>query len=305
MRIDNGNYHSLTFPVFRLQKDNGITENLVLSSQDNGKYLVALYKYKLSNQEKNAILNNQPTDIQGYVSRTVLQNFNPDDITARIVQVFYTQILVIPCGSGEHDSKNFGQWHQCTVAKKPQVLAITRSVLIDVGDDIVGIGSEIGSSGGGGGSGNGGYTPPGFDPGKDLLRVKGLLTRPQLGMKSPQERFYYDLLGKNEQDAMQSEQFRTPILKFLEENNWQQNHQEHAKQLLNYLYGGGDISFVTKALEFITNNSDVTPKQFHNWFLTVFDGPVETPINANNITFEGTIIQTTFTGLSNIFSSIS
>lgn len=294
LRIDNGNYHSLTFPIYRLIDNPDIIENLVLSLQDNGKYLASIYTYKVTPQEKTAILNNQPTNIQGFVSRKILQNFNPDDINARLVQVWYTQIVIVSCSDDVHDSKNFGIWHECTAASKPQVLAITRSIIINTGDDIIPIGSEIGSDAGGGYGGDGsGYTPPAFDPGKDFELVQGGVTRPIGNIKTNEQSFYYDFLGDKGRSMMQFEEYRVPILVYLFDNLFSDESKAHAKQLLDYIHDGhGDVTFLNKAIEFLNKNPEVTPEQFYKIFLTVYDGPIETPINPDNITFEEAIVPT-------------
>ncbi|RWX01017.1 hypothetical protein [Flavobacterium cerinum] len=266
LRIDNGNYHSLTFPIYRLIDNKNIIENLVLSLKDDGKYLASIYKYEVTEQEKTALLNNEPTNIQGFVSRTILKNFNPDDINARVIQVWFTQIVVIPCSENRHTVKNFGAWPECIAAGKPQVLAITRSVLIDVGDDGISGGSEIGSGGGGEVGGNGSYTPPAFDPGRDFALLQGGLTKPLVNIKTQEQIFYYDFLGDNARRVMQNEAYRVPILRYLNEKSWNNESKAHAKQLLDYIYDGyGDESFINWAIELLQNYSEITPTEFGNW----------------------------------------
>lgn len=266
LRLDNGNYHSLTFPITRLGNKDGLTENLVLSSQDDGSYTVAIYKYELTEENKTAILNDEPTNITGYVSRTVLKEFNPNDVLSRTIQIFYTQIIVVPCGSGEHNGTNMGKWHQCTVSKKAQVLAITRSILIDIGNDDP-IGPEIGS-GGGGEVGGSGYTPPTFDPGNDFALVKGGLTKPVLNIKTPEEAFYYEFLKSDGRMAMQDSELRKPILQYLLKNGWSNESKAHAEQLLL----NGDVEFLLWALDYLENNPDTTPEQLENWYMGTSEG---------------------------------
>lgn len=266
LRLDNGNYHSLTFPITRLVNNEGLTENLVLSSQDDGSYTVAIYKYELTEENKTAILNDEPTNITGYVSRTVLKEFNPNDVLSRTIQIFYTQIIVVPCGSGEHNGTNMGKWHQCTVSKKAQVLAITRSILIDIGNDDP-IGPEIGS-GGGGEVGGSGYTPPTFDPGNDFALVKGGLTKPVLNIKTPEEAFYYEFLKSDGRMAMQDSELRKPILQYLLKNGWSNESKAHAEQLLL----NGDVEFLLWALDYLENNPNTTPEQFENRYMGTSEG---------------------------------
>lgn len=265
LRIDNGNYHSLTFPIYRLIDNKNIIENLVLSLKDDGKYLASIYKYEVTEQEKTALLNNEPTNIQGFVSRTILKNFNPDDINSRVIQVWFTQVIVVPCSQYKHDARNFGLWKECIASSRPQVLTITRSVLIDVGDDGISGGSEIGSGGGGEVGGNGSYTPPAFDPGRDFALLQGGLTKPLVNIKTQEQIFYYDFLGKEGRDAMQTREIRVPILEYLNEKSWNDESKAHAKQLLEFIYDGyGDVLFLTRALEFLQNYS-VSPVEFTNW----------------------------------------
>lgn len=291
LRIDNGNYHSLTFPIYRLTDNKNIIENLVLSLKDDGKYLASIYKYEVTEQEKTALLNNEPTNIQGFVSRTILKNFNPDDINSRVIQVWFTQVIVVPCSQYKHDARNFGLWKECIAASRPQVLTITRSVLIDVGDDGISGGSEIGSGGGGEVGGNGNYTPPAFDPGRDFALLQGGLTKPLVNIKTQEQIFYYEFLGKEGRDAMQTREIRIPILEYLQRNSWDDKSKVNSKNLLEAFNDGNiDEAFVKKAIEFLENNYEITPEQFKKLFLTFYDGPIETPINPDNITFEEAIV---------------
>lgn len=60
--IENSQYHSYTFTIYR-DEPNNLVENLVFSLQDDGSYKTILMKYSLTNEDINAILNNEETQI--------------------------------------------------------------------------------------------------------------------------------------------------------------------------------------------------------------------------------------------------
>lgn len=98
LKIIKGDYHSLTFPIYRLP-DNGLTENLVLSLEKDGKYSASLYTYDLKPEEKDKIKSNTPFLFENSVKRKQLPLLNASTITGKIRQIWYTDIAVIPCAS--------------------------------------------------------------------------------------------------------------------------------------------------------------------------------------------------------------
>lgn len=241
LRIDNGNYHSLTFPVFRFE-DNGYTENLVLSEDDNGDYTAYLYTYDLTLQEKSAVADGKPTLITNKIKREKI-NFDSSQVTQRMIQIWYTEVIVISCGDNNyHNATNFGLWHQCIEEKQPQVLVITRSVTIDDGDSgwIEG-GNYSGGSSSGGGTPT--YNPniPPFDPDKEMGLVKGNITKPLVLQGTPEQNFYNnDLSGENEdlRFVMNNSIVRIPILQYLQRNGYSSQSRNVAVEILKQVSEG-------------------------------------------------------------------
>ncbi len=73
--IEYGAYHSFTFPIFRVI-ENGLTENLLLSLQNDGTYLAYLISYDLTEEEKELIRNNELIDYSDKTTYTILQDQN-------------------------------------------------------------------------------------------------------------------------------------------------------------------------------------------------------------------------------------
>lgn len=215
--IENGDYHSLTFPIYRIDNEENIVENLVLMLQDDKTYLAAIYKYELSPEEQRILMEGGQTLITGDVSRTILPDFDTGFVTDALTPVFYTDIIYVPCSSTEHNSGNLGQWHTCTADIKPKILVITRMIVIETPDEVAPVsGSEI-SSGGYGGSIK--YNPnvPPFDPNKDFEIVKGNITKP-LVLPTAEQNFFNSLSSKEKVTLQNNQNVRIKILEFLELN---------------------------------------------------------------------------------------
>lgn len=251
LRIDNGNYHSLTFPVFRFE-DNGYTENLVLSEDDNGDYTAYLYTYDLTLQEKSAVADGKPTLITNKIKREKI-NFDSSQVTQRMIQIWYTEVIVISCGDNNyHNATNFGLWHQCIEEKQPQVLVITRSVTIDDGDSgwIEG-GNYSGGSSSGGGTPT--YNPniPPFDPDKEMGLVKGNITKPLVLQGTPEQNFYNNDLGGDNTDlrfVMNNSIVRIPILQYLQQNGYSSQSRNVAVEMLKTIADGGEVDIPNRVL---------------------------------------------------------
>jgi len=233
--IENGSYSSLTFPIFRLE-DKGVLENLVLSKDSKGEYTAAIYEYNLTSQEKESIKQEEPTLFTNPVKRTDIV-FDDSHLNKSLIQVWYTDIVVIRCSSSEHGEKNFGEWHQCTAAQKPQVLVITRSVVIDDGSGEGGWtsggnygGGGSGSGGSGSGGGSGPYNPniPAFNPDTDMALVEGRITRPQLALPTG-EQVFYNSLSPAQKATMNYKSVRVPILDYLGRNNYSSESMDFAR----------------------------------------------------------------------------
>ena len=91
--ITNGNYHSLTFHVYRLV-DNDLTENLVLSWY-NGKYYPALYIYNFTAEEKQKVKNNVPFLLTKKIERKLLENFDVGTVARGVICTTTTTSITV------------------------------------------------------------------------------------------------------------------------------------------------------------------------------------------------------------------
>lgn len=236
LKIDNGSFHSLTFPIYRFP-DSGATENLVLSLESDGSYSAFLYTYNLSGQEQSDIAQGIPTLINKAVTRTRLNLFDTTTLAARLVPIWVTRIVVIPCSSSEHNATNFGEWHKCNVIP-PRIMVITTMVMQEdnTGNGWI-TGGEYntpGSGGGGGGSGN--YYNPNitpFDPDKDFGIVQGHLTQPVIFVSN--EQIFYNQLNADQKALMQFKNVREPLLNALDKNGFSALSQNVAEFALTHL----------------------------------------------------------------------
>ena len=276
LMMENGRYHSLTFPIFRLP-DNNFTENLVLSLQDDDTYTAAIYTYKLTPTEKAAIENDRPTKLSNELFRTVLPDFD-SNILSRMTQIWLTEISVIPCSSGQHHAGNMGSWGGCIANSGPQIVVTTRSVIIDdggmdgwiVGGDYFG-GGDAGPTGGSGFP----YDPniPPFNPSQDMALVKGQLTKPVVNNSQPtNEQNFFNNLTYNQQQILQQQAVRVPLLQYLENNEYSEDSIEFATAILDHFAITWDSDFPEWAFNFLANNPDTTLEEFDNWFLTQPEG---------------------------------
>ncbi|WP_116787210.1 hypothetical protein [Flavobacterium psychrotrophum] len=243
LRIDKGSYHSLTFSIYRLP-DSGKTENLVLSSVPNGDYSAQLYTYNLSEVEKDYLIDGKPTLFKNLVTRTPLPLFKSSSVAAKITQVWYTELVIIGCshitnGVSTHNGSNISSWGGCHADRKPQLLVLTRSLLIDDGDN----GWVTGGNYSGLGSGNGGYysggtynpnIPP-YDPDKD----DAIITFPLLTIPTAEQNFYNNDLTPTQRATMTSAanvDVRIPMVEQLKLNNFSGASKDVAKFVLDNLY---------------------------------------------------------------------
>jgi len=83
--IEYGNYHSYTFSVER-DVDNGLTENLFLSLQNDGSYKAFLVSYNLTPEERDRLLNSEDIDLseEGKIEWQEI-DINPDNVFQRNV----------------------------------------------------------------------------------------------------------------------------------------------------------------------------------------------------------------------------
>jgi hypothetical protein len=234
LKISKGSYHSLTFPVYRLP-DNGLTENLVLSLEKGGKYSASLYTYDLTPEEKEKLRKNTPFLFENPVKRKQLPLFKSSTLTGKITQIWYTEIAIIPCSSGDHNSKNLGIWHKCEVIP-PQIFVITRSLLLDDGDNGWVTGGDYAAPGSGGGFvGSGTYNPnvPPYDPNKS----DAILTLPQLNIQTNEQKFY-NQLDNAQKININVKEVRIPLLAQLQANNYYDASQEVAEFVLSNIAVG-------------------------------------------------------------------
>ncbi|AWG24749.1 hypothetical protein [Flavobacterium kingsejongi] len=72
--IDKGNYHSVTFPLYR-EENNGFLENLLLSLQSDGSYKVYLLQYEMTEAAQLEYANGKAFDFKRPLTITVLNGW--------------------------------------------------------------------------------------------------------------------------------------------------------------------------------------------------------------------------------------
>lgn len=174
--IENGNYNSMTFPIYRDESTENIHENLFLHLQPNGEYSSYILRYNLTNQDifnhKNGLpianLSSKTTIIviDDFDSSTLLNRGGcvPEFVANFEYEVVTTQVDVT-IDQGEVEG-NFAYETVTTYV----VIGVTYTYLGCFGGGGTGGdgGSSSGSGGpfgsGGGGSGTGGTNPVGNNP---------------------------------------------------------------------------------------------------------------------------------------------
>lgn len=172
--IENGNYNSMTFPIYRDENTENIHENLFLHLQPNGEYSSYILRYDLTNQDIYNHRNGLPiANLSSKTTIVVLDDFDSDALLNRggcvpeFVANFEYEVVTtqvdVTIDQGEVEG-NFGYETVTTYV----VIGVTYTYLGCFGgggDD----GSAPGSGGGpfgsgGGGSGTGGTNPVDNDP---------------------------------------------------------------------------------------------------------------------------------------------
>lgn len=133
--LQYANLHSFTFPI-RREVDNGKLENLVLSYQNNGSYKVKILQYDLTAQEKIDLELDQLKTIQNPIVTIPIENFDTNLVVNGCETV--TELVVIPCSEGVHNSGNLEDWWRCTATTPGRVYAVSRIECIDAGDSVGG-----------------------------------------------------------------------------------------------------------------------------------------------------------------------
>ena len=173
--IENGNYNSMTFPIYRDENTENIHENLFLHLQPNGEYSSYILRYNLTNQDIYNHKNGLPiANLSSKTTIVVLDDFDSSALLNRggcvpeFVANFEYQVVTtqVPINNGDLTGE-FGYETVTTYV----VIGVTYTYLGCFGGGSTG-GDGGGSSGsdggpfgsGGGGSGTGGTNPEGNDP---------------------------------------------------------------------------------------------------------------------------------------------
>ncbi|RKE92238.1 hypothetical protein [Ichthyenterobacterium magnum] len=178
--IEYGAYHSYTFLVNRAE-ENGLTENVLLSLQNDGTYLAYLVAYDITEEEKTQIQNNELINLDDKVTYTILQDQDwANTIFQRLGDngVCHEWVTITPtCPySGEHTAKDIENGANCSFDNQgytvPQPYLV--SSFIECPEDGGGgfnptdpagqIYDDYGNPIGGGGSSDGSSTNPNTNP---------------------------------------------------------------------------------------------------------------------------------------------
>ncbi|MBW1299038.1 hypothetical protein [Aquimarina litoralis] len=79
---NEGAFHSYTFPIIR-ENDNGLTENMVLTIQDDGSYKALLISYNLTQHELFDIKNNMDIDL---TDKVTIEEINDNNLINDVLQ---------------------------------------------------------------------------------------------------------------------------------------------------------------------------------------------------------------------------
>lgn len=151
--IENGDYHSYTFAIYRdFQTD--LTENLLLSLQVDLTYKVFIVSYDFTEAEKQLVETGQYVSLTDKAIFTPLENFDTGEITNDLSRTYYNAELDYCYELVEETSKSTG-W---TILVEKQVPCQTENLA----DNDTGSGS--GSSGTGGSTDTGNDDPTDGDP---------------------------------------------------------------------------------------------------------------------------------------------
>jgi uncharacterized membrane protein YgcG len=172
--IENGNYNSMTFPIYRDESTENIHENLFLHLQPNGEYFSYILRYNLTNQDIFNHKNGLPiANLSSKTTIIVIDDFDSSTLLNRggcvpeFVANFEYQVVTtqVPINNGDLTGE-FGYETVTTYV----VIGVTYTYIGCTGGGGTGGdgGSSSGSGGpfgsGGGGSGSGGTNPVGNDP---------------------------------------------------------------------------------------------------------------------------------------------
>lgn len=172
--IENGNYNSMTFPIYRDENMENIHENLFLHLHPNGEYSSYILRYNLTNQDIYNHKNGFPiANLSSKTTIIVLDDFDSSTLLNRggcvpeFVANFEYQVVTtqVPINNGDLTGE-FGYETVTTYV----VIGVTYTYIGCSGGGGTGGdgGSSSGSGGpfgsGGGGSGTGGSNPIGNDP---------------------------------------------------------------------------------------------------------------------------------------------
>ena len=108
---DDG-YHSYTFPILR-DVDNGLLENLVFSSQDDGTYDTFVVTYDLTIDQQGDLLEGLDVDLQGKVTKTQVNDLGlPTDLMGKVTA---DCVLIVTeyCSCGQHPNSD-GNYLGCS-----------------------------------------------------------------------------------------------------------------------------------------------------------------------------------------------
>ena len=166
-----GTYHSYTFSVRRPQ-DNGLMENLLVNSQEDGSYKLYLVSYDLTSEERSDLLEGMEVDIENkYVVIEIENDGLTNNLFGRFAPVSCVIVSIAHCGGSGNHANGMVNGNPCPAQVITEILYCTEIGGGDAGGDNYGgstgnpndqDGSNTGdnASGGGGGSGSGNSPTP-------------------------------------------------------------------------------------------------------------------------------------------------
>lgn len=234
---NDGNFHSYTFPIVR-EINNGLTENLVLTLQDDNTYKALLMSYRLTEEELNAIKNNVDIDL---TDKTTVTEITDSYIINEAVQNR-------TCGYELEEVCSFEVYPTYTSYD------CNTQYVYNCDNDIDGAGTGPGGLPNGGLGGSGGtMTPP---VNTDILKWNSFIST----------------LTFDEANLLQTNlAVNFQVTQFLKSNNYSPENQAFAKELLEIVNKDSNIDANALAFVFQAKKQNKIENAFDANFLNSVD----------------------------------
>lgn len=299
--LQYANLHSFTFPIYR-EEDTDLLENLVLSYQNDGSYKVKILKYNLTAQEKADLEFGQLKSIQNPIVTIPLEDFD----TGLVVNGCgtYTETIYTACSSGNHsfatgNAMSCEYWN-LQAGMPPQVYTVTKIKCIDAGDSggggpiDGGFGSGPVVGGGGGGSIGNVDLPVDFPtPDTDPREYELGISLPVLTLENSfdirkESIFYRSLSPQIQHWTTENPNAYNQILTYLRNENWSDESETFASELLNLAVLESDVELSQKLLNLtlITKQNGYFENPFDSYYYSLINPYIEDDTEAANVQWQ-------------------